>query len=64
MVVLPPLQENNKGRKTKKKRDKSKNLFLKSDYNTILSAIIKHPDKEIVRETERHENVHNTVPRS
>ena len=37
---------------------------MKSDYNTILSAIIKHPDKEIVRETERHENVHNTVPRS
>ena len=37
---------------------------MKSDYNTILSAIIKHPDKEIVRETERHENVDNTVPRS
>ena len=30
VVVLPSLEENNKGRKTKKKRDKSKNLFMKS----------------------------------
>ena len=43
LVVLTPLEENNKGRKTKKKRDKFKNLFMKSVYKTILSAIIKHP---------------------
>ena len=64
VVVLPPLEENNKRRKTKKKRDKSKNLFMKSVYNTILSAIIKHPDKETVREIGCHKKVHNTVPLS
>ena len=64
VVVLPPLEENNKGRKTQKKRDKSKNLFMKSVYNTILSAIIKHPDKETVREIGYYENVHNTAPLS
>ena len=37
-------------------------LLMKSVYNTILSAIIKHPDKETVREMGYHEKVHNTAP--
>ena len=37
---------------------------MKSVDNTILSAIIKHPDKETVREIGYHEKVHNTGPLS
>ena len=37
---------------------------MKSIYNTILSAIIKHPDKVTVQEIGYHENFHNTAPLS
>ena len=61
MVVLPPLEENNKGHKSKKKRGKPKNLFMKFVNKTILSAIMNLPDKETVQEIGYHENVHNTA---
>ena len=63
VVVLPPLQKVIK-HLNQRKRDKSKNLFMKSVDSTILSAIIKHPDKETVREIGYHEKVHNTGPLS
>ena len=47
--------------KKKKNRDKSKSLFTKSVYNSILSAFIKHPDKETVRDIGYHENIHKTA---
>ena len=37
---------------------------MKSVYNTILSPIIKHPDKETLREIGYHEKVDNTGPLS
>ena len=61
VVVLPPLEENNKGLKKKRKTDKSKSLFTKSVYSRTLSAFINHPDKETVRDIGYHENIHKTA---
>ena len=37
---------------------------MKSVYNTIVSTIIEHPDKEAIQEIRYHKNVQNTEPLS